>query len=418
MSFDPAGRLPPELIIQIFRLGHDLGPSGVEFAFYISQVSSRWRSIALETPVLWAWISVDLKSRTHLEKFWRIMCERAREAPAVIVIRSVGEGHLSALGACNFQLIKRIKSISFIVTGTSYAKELHPNFIQQPRQGLGLLEFLVDSPDIPIQWWPGVLNRFPPSKSLAISGFDFHYRMVPHQHNVEHLRAYDLWISFLIPLISDLNSLKSLDVRPTSGTGVDMNTKLVLPSLTKMKIQEKGGLLQAFSCPNIRTLDIDYVSCAHVLAWIKRHSTIQKVQVAFVESESFLLGVALPRLSHLSITHLPADLSGLVIGLHLFFNLQIAELHDTDDRLTETFFDRIFGLLKAGGRDNREAATSASPSKMLKIYSHVGGRRHWRASELFQGEMWIHGVREGGNACVGPNSCPVVCEEDIISWVS
>ncbi|KAI3621720.1 hypothetical protein WG66_016718 [Moniliophthora roreri] len=91
-SLSPVHRLPPEVLQHIFGMigNHLLKPSKTPDALAVSATCGRWRDVAISTPFLWSFISINFarwkRNYRVLVSFTQLFMERSRSCPLELAL--------------------------------------------------------------------------------------------------------------------------------------------------------------------------------------------------------------------------------------------------------------------------------------------------------------------------------------------
>jgi JmjC domain, hydroxylase len=111
---------PPEIMCYIFEFIYTPSRSRFQFDVIFTQVSHLWCQMAISTPKLWKWDSINLRRPIpEILAFWDCMDEHVQGIPPIVVLRSIGEGNGSALAACPLISFPKISSLK-LVTSVNY----------------------------------------------------------------------------------------------------------------------------------------------------------------------------------------------------------------------------------------------------------------------------------------------------------
>jgi hypothetical protein len=82
----PTASLPNEILSEVFKAGPSTPWDCLNHAMSVSQVTRRWRGVAISTPSIWAAIHIGLFSMRNWLKLMEVFLERSRETPLDIII--------------------------------------------------------------------------------------------------------------------------------------------------------------------------------------------------------------------------------------------------------------------------------------------------------------------------------------------
>lgn len=300
---------PTELLQCIFEMAVQATKDGVKTATAISHVCQRWRSISLDTPRLWTYITWSVTRDTPLIKdFWDCMRDRIKSLSSVVSIHDIGSSdsiQLDYLRPDHFERIKRLnlylqdaEAVALFLKGLSDFPHIHVYALQ--------LIFKDLSRD---QFWSldYILLRFSPRQLLIYNCPTFYLCVSP---------AWDLIQSLTLHRVGKLDPVITLKYFPGLTNVEIIETCIVLSdplatlSSSKMqriklqKAQETPEWLEHSTFPNLITFEVDnHIDPERIISFLSRHSSVTTLHSTHWERINELAKIA-PQLLHLSLSHL------------------------------------------------------------------------------------------------------------------
>jgi len=322
-SLSPTARLPPEILIEIFRTTCQISESTEQpiTPLFFGGICQEWREIAWSTPLLWNCVSLHVSRKTHGSQVnllgeWLL---RAGTSPLFIKLTSEDE-HESIF--CSLRAIMDV-----LVTRSTYWHSLDCLLPPQCHDILKNNHFPMLT-SVSVRPPKGTISTFsePPNMFLSapklfdvdLSGYNFSSMVLPWEQLRRfktqfltvaeclkvlrrspslkecHLEnVYSPEILFSVASETLYSSLDLLDVTLIKGAAITLLDSVTLPNLRDLRIQYNGPggfLLSAVSSLVLRS------SCNLQRLFIEKHSLKEDDLISCVET--------MPSLNHLRVVAL------------------------------------------------------------------------------------------------------------------
>jgi hypothetical protein len=316
-------RLPPEILIQIFRSASHDGERTTPPLFFGS-ICREWRDIAWATPLLWNAVALHVSRTTHGARVPLLRAWLARAATAPLHIRLTSDDAHDAV-FCALQTVMDV-----LVTRSMYWYSLDCLLPPQCHELLKnnhfpmLTSVCVRPPKGTISTFsesPNMLLSAPKLLDVDLSGYNFPSMVLPWEQlrrfktqfltvaeclkvlrrslNLKECNLESVYSPEIIPPpISDTLSsdLESLDVTLMKGGAISLLDSLMLPSLRDLRVHYSGVggfLLSAVSALVLRS------GCHLQRLCIEKHNFRDEDLISCLD--------AMPSLAHLSLNLLGHD---------------------------------------------------------------------------------------------------------------
>ncbi|CCA71771.1 hypothetical protein PIIN_05706 [Serendipita indica DSM 11827] len=280
--FHPVRRMPPELLQLIFK--ECAYSSSVPFyqAILLALVCRRWRAVALDTPVLWARISIRLKPNTvsRWTDVGRVLGPRLKSAPAIIRIHLRKDTVAADFEKLHLRHIPVIKELTLRLDDDGSLARYIPSAVPLPQVRSAVLE-LPSTSQLQLamnrvhRWFPNVEIL----ETVCLQEFQYHAHTT--YPNIRQLRfafsdsidLFDISQSFPhlkqlvlasvqifeVPIALDLTFLEHLQISG-STTSIDL-------------------WIDRIKCQSLKTLIVLQQPEDAVLDFVTRHRSVETLEV-------------------------------------------------------------------------------------------------------------------------------------------
>ncbi|KIM24424.1 hypothetical protein M408DRAFT_27086 [Serendipita vermifera MAFF 305830] len=319
----PIRRYPIDILRIVFEWAVLIGTTKwCKTAFTLSQVCRRWRTIAHETPDLWAQVSItETHCNYNIAALWGHIVSRIRQVSPKITLSAWTSPLLNDNGSVDssepedpFSLM--VDAIEFGSVRVALLRlELTPALIPQ-LMGLGeSLDVELDRIEVSVGTGPNNANsldvicflqhQFPEALEARITGsIQIDARSASKVENLSTLELVEIRSSSLLSKLSSFTSLKTLELSSVDLRTDALNQVIVLAVLQVLRVDgfEKVPW-QYVQAPQLLEFLAFGVQHIHndVLSFLERHPTIRRVLASISEDQFPTFVLAAPNLEALEI---------------------------------------------------------------------------------------------------------------------
>jgi hypothetical protein len=278
-------------------------------ATVISHVCQRWRSISIDTPQLWTYITWSVtKAKPLIEDFWDCIRGRIKGLSPALSIYDIGASDSIQLEYLRLDYFERIESVNLYLQDGK-AVSLFLNALSDfPHTHVDALQLTFkDFSEYHFWSLDYVIKRFSPRRLRIYNcpifplGIRSTWNLIQSLtlHQVGRLDPVATLMCF--PRLTNLEMIETFIVLSLSRVTLSLNKML---RIKLQKVQYTPEWLDRITFPNLVTVEVDdYIDPETIISFLSRHTSVTTLHSTHWESIDELTAVA-PQLLHLSLHRL------------------------------------------------------------------------------------------------------------------